>query len=101
VNVESSELHWAGAAMGFIALALASLILFRLVIVLFTSVGGAVMATCGGITLLLQVDGWEANIRDALATNQLMIPTLVALGAVGGFVLQEGRSRGDEEESHG
>jgi hypothetical protein len=89
----SPQLHWAGAAMGFIALALTSVILFRLVIVLFTSVGGAAMVVFGGITLLLQVEGWAPTIRNSLSSNQLLLPVLVCLAAVGGFVLQESRAR--------
>jgi hypothetical protein len=87
------DAQWAGAAMGFILLAMASLILFRLVIVLFTSVGGASMVIFGGITLLLQVPAWGPSIRTSLASNQLLIPLLVTVAAVGGFVLQESRLR--------
>ena len=49
-------------------------------------------------SLLLQVDGWEPAIRQSLSSHQLMIPILVALAAVGGFVLQEGRSRQESAE---
>jgi hypothetical protein len=93
LNAESADQHWAGAAMGFIALALASVILFRLMVVLFTSVGGAAMTVFGGIIVLLQVPEWEPAIRQSLLSHQLMIPLLVTLAAVGGFVLQEGRNR--------
>jgi hypothetical protein len=93
LNETMADQHWAGAAMGFIALAMASVILFRVAIVLFTSVGGAALVVAGAITLLLQVDGWEPAIRESLSSHQLMIPMLVALAAVGGFVLQEARSR--------
>lgn len=94
-NAESSDLHWAGAAMGFIALALASVIVFRLVIVLFTSVGGAAMTVFGAIVLMLQVDGWAPAVRSSLSSNQLLLPVLVLLAAVGSFVLQESRSRAE------
>jgi len=90
-NTAHAEAHWAGAAMGFIVLAMASFILFKLVIVLFTSIGGAAMFVLGGITLLLQVDGWENAIRDSLTANEKIVPLLVAVGAVSGFVLQQSR----------
>ena len=100
INTAQADGHWAGAAMGFIALALASFLLFRLVIILFTSIGGAAMVVFGGITLLLQVEAWEPAVRSTLASNQLLIPLLVGLAAVTGFVLQETRvrnSQADEE----
>ncbi|MHC5004212.1 MAG: hypothetical protein ACYTJ0_13945, partial [Planctomycetota bacterium] len=92
-NSSSADLHWAGAAMGFIALAMASVILFRLVIVLFTAVGGAAMVVFGSIILLMQVEEWAPAIRSNLSSHELLLPMLVTLAAVGGFVLQETRSR--------
>ncbi|UCD73794.1 MAG: hypothetical protein JSV91_08335 [Phycisphaerales bacterium] len=88
LNTTQADSHWAGAAMGFILMAMASFLLFRIVIVVFTSVGGAAMLIFGGITLLMQVDSWEPAVREALATNQLILPLLLAVAAVGGFVLQ-------------
>ncbi len=98
INTAQADGHWAGAAMGFIALALASFLLFRLVIILFTSIGGAAMVVFGGITLLLQVEAWEPAVRSTLASNQLLIPLLVGLAAVTGFVLQESRVRSGQHE---
>ena len=98
INTAQADGHWAGAAMGFIALAMASFLLFRLVIILFTSIGGAAMVVFGGITLLLQVEAWEPAVRSTLASNQLLIPLLVGLAAVTGFVLQESRVRSGQHE---
>jgi hypothetical protein len=101
LNSSSPDLNWAGAAMGFIALAMASLLLFRLVTVLFTSVGGAAMFVFGVLTLMLQVEAWEPTIRNSFSSNHLLLPIIVMLAAVGGFVLQETRSRAEaakEEE---
>ena len=92
INTAPTDMSWAGALMGFILLAMASLIVFRLVVVLSTSVGGAMMIVFGGITLLMQVPEWESAVRSGLSNN-LMIPLLVLVAAVGGFVLQESRVR--------
>lgn len=92
------EAKWAGAAMGFIAMALLSFVIFRVVVVMFTSIGGAAMMVMGGITLLMQVPGWEPAIRDSLASNQRLIPLLVMTAAVAGFVIQESRVRGGGKE---
>jgi hypothetical protein len=93
IQVSPAGMQWAGALMGFILLALLSLILFRLVIVLFTSVGGAAMVVFGGITLLMQVPAWEPAVRSSLGDNQLLLPLLLIVAAVGGFVIQESRVR--------
>lgn len=91
VSFGPPEAHWAGALIGFILVAMASFMIFKLVVVLFTSVGGAAMVVFGTISLLMLVPDWEPAIRSGLADNQLMIPLLVAIAAVGGFVLQQAR----------
>ena len=98
INSGMADVHWAGAAMGFIALAMASFLLFRLVIIVFTSISGAAMVVFGGITLMLQVDAWEPAVRATFSDNNLLIPLLVGLAAVTGFVLQESRVRNGESE---
>ncbi len=89
----SPENSWAGAAMGFIILALTSFILFRLTVVMFTSVGGGAMIVFGTICILLQVPAWQEPIRGHLQSNHMLIPLLVAMAGVMGIVLQESRNR--------
>lgn len=93
IQVSAADMQWAGALMGFILLALLSLILFRLVIVLFTSVGGAAMVLFGSITLLMHVPSWEPAVRASFTNNQLLLPLLLVVAAVGGFVVQQSRVR--------
>ncbi len=87
------DLHWAGAAMGFIVLALSSLMLFRVVIVLFTSFGGAAMMVLGSITLMLHVPDWQGAVQDSLTNNRMLLPLMLMLATVTGFVIQESRNR--------
>jgi len=98
VSTVAPEAHWAGAAMGFVILAMASFLLFKFVIVFFTSIGGAAMVVLGSITMLLQVEGWEIAIRDSLTANERLVPLLVAIAAVSGFVLQQSRLHATKEE---
>lgn len=93
IEAAPQDVHWAGAVIGFIIVAMASLVMFRLVVVLFTSVGGAAMVVLGGITLMLHVPSWETAVRDNLVNNQPVIPLLMLLAAVSGFVIQESRLR--------
>jgi len=83
------QTHWAGAILGFIVIAMLSMILFRLVVVLFTSVGGAVMVVFGAIALLLEVQDWREPIQNSLVAQPLTVPMLVLLAAVGGFIVQQ------------
>lgn len=94
----SPDAHLAGAGMGFIALGLATFIMFRVVIVLFTSIGGAAMAVLGGLTLMLHVPAWETQIKTSLEDHRLLLPLLVAVAAVTGLVLQHTEMKNREQE---
>jgi len=89
---------WPGAAMGFILLALSSFLIFRISIILFTALGGAAMFVIGGIACLLHVEGVRATVTEHLAQHQLVVPMLVGIAAVVGFVLQENWTRGGAAE---
>ena len=93
VTAVPPDLHWAGGAMGFIVLALTSLMLFRVVIVLFTSFGGAAMMVLGSITLMLHVPDWQGAVQDTLTNNRMLLPSMLLLATVTGFVIQESRNR--------
>lgn len=95
---EAPDAHLAGAGMGFIALGLAAFIMFRLVIMLFTSIGGAAMVVLGTVTLLLHVPTFQQTVYDSLATHKLIIPLLVATAATTGFVLQHAEAHRREQE---
>lgn len=96
---QSPDAHLAGAGMGFIALGMLAFIMFRVVIVLFTSIGGAAMGVMGLLALLLHVPGWQEAIRGALDRNDLVLPLLVGVGAVTGLVLQHTQMRANAEEA--
>lgn len=97
----SPDAHLAGAGMGFIALGLAAFIMYRLVIVLFTSIGGAAMGVLGAITLMLHVPSWDEAIRKSLEANDMLLPLLVTVAAVTGLVLQHSQitGKGGEEDA--
>ena len=91
---------WAGAAMGFIALALASFILSRIVITFFMSVSGGVLFVIGGIALLLRIESIRTPILEHIEQAPMVIPLLVVVASVIGFIVQRpagGRAAGDDE----
>ena len=96
----SPDSHLAGAAMGFIAMGLATFLMFRIVVVTFTSIGGAAMTVLGAITLMMHVPAWKESVQSNLAANHLLIPLLVTAAAIMGIVLQQSKIRkADREES--
>ncbi len=95
----SPDSHLAGAAMGFIAVAMAAFLMYRVVIVLFTSIGGGAMAVMGILTLMLHVPSWESAIRNSLAANDMLVPLLVTVTAVTGLVLQHSSIKGGDAEA--
>lgn len=103
LNPDQASLAWAGGGMGFITLALLSFMFFRIVVILFTSVGGGAMFVLGGVGLLLNVESISANVRDQMLLHPGVFPLLVLTAAVVGFVYQQrgGQSasyQGGEEE---
>ncbi len=97
---DAPDSHLAGAAMGFIAVGMAAFLMYRVVIVLVTSIGGGAMAVLGAIGLMLHVPTWETSIRTSLEANDLLLPLLVTVAAVTGLVLQHShiKANGDREE---
>ena len=96
---DSPDSHLAGAAMGFIPLGMAAFIMYRLVIVLFTSIGGGAMAVLGILTLMLHVPTWESAIRSSLEANNMLLPLLVTVTAVTGLVLQHSSIKAGDQEA--
>lgn len=94
----SPETHLAGAAMGFIAMGLATFLMFRTVVVTFTSIGGAAMTVLGAITLMMHVPAWKESVQTNLSANHLLIPLLVTAAAIMGIVLQQAKIRRAEGE---
>lgn len=97
-----ADTHWAGALSGLILVGMASFMMFKHVVVLFTSIGGSAMAVFGAISLLLWVPEWREGVTNTFVNNQILIPLLVTVAAVIGLVLQEGQAAEDEggEDAH-
>ena len=92
---------WVGALVGFVAVAMLSLLLFRFVIVMFTSVGGAGMLVFGLVAMLMHVEDWREPVTrsliapvtraDGQIVANLMLPMITLLAAVGGYIVQHSR----------
>jgi hypothetical protein len=83
------DAYWIGALVGLMLCGMLAFILFKLSIVLFTSVSGATIAVLGGLALLLSFEPWHDSIESSLTASQLIVPLLVFVPAVIGLILQE------------
>ncbi len=80
---------WVGALIGLITLGLLAFVVFRLVVMIFTSFQGAAMAVAGLLALLLKNQSVCESIQKRLATNIHLMPLLIAVPAMIGFAVQQ------------
>ena len=80
--------YWIGALVGLLVCGMLAFVLFRLAVVLFTSVSGSTIAVLGVIALLLSFKPWQATVSQGLTGNQVVIPLLVFVPAVVALILQ-------------
>ena len=57
------------------------------------------MVVMGLLPLMLHVPCWESAIHKSLAANNMLVPLLVAVTAVTGFVLQHSSIKGADAEA--
>ena len=80
---------WVGALIGLILLGMLAFILFKVTIVLFTSVSGSTIAVIGGLALLFQIPDWRGRIVDSIAVHPIVIPLLILVPAAIGLLVQQ------------
>lgn len=83
------DTYYAGALIGLVAFGLLSFILYRVVIVAMTCIAGAVVLVIGAVTLLIQVEAWQPALREDFSGNPIILPLIVLVTAVIGFVMQQ------------
>jgi hypothetical protein len=84
-----AENAWAGALIGLILLGLLAFALFRLAVVVLTSIQGATMTVTGLLALLMKHRALAANLEDSLLSNVHLIPLLILVPSAIGFIVQE------------
>ncbi|MDY6914660.1 MAG: hypothetical protein SVT52_09435 [Planctomycetota bacterium] len=88
-RVDLNQYAWTGALIGLLTLGLLAFVIFRQVIVIFTSVQGAVLAVSGIVSVLLKYPSIHEELAEALNTNNRLLPLLIAVPAVIGFAFQQ------------
>lgn len=79
---------WAGALLGLITLGLLAFVIFRLVIMIFTSFQGSVLAVSGLLAMLMKLESLHRSLGDSLRTNPHLMPLMIVIPAVIGLVFQ-------------
>ena len=78
---------WVGALLGLVTLGLLAFLIFRLVIITFTSLQGAIM-TVAGILMVLMLLNASASIEHAITDDIHMLPLMILIPSVIGFAFQ-------------
>jgi hypothetical protein len=80
---------WAGAAIGLISFGLASFILFRGSIIMYTSIQGALMFIVGLLGLILKYQDVTPKITHNMISHPLIFPLAVLIPTILGLVFQQ------------
>ena len=87
----AAEHAWIGALLGLVMFGMLAFVLFKLSVVMFTSVSGSTLAVLGGMALLLQVPEWRQSVIKGLSSHTIIMPLLVMAPALIGLILQQAR----------
>jgi len=84
-----SDMSWAGAIIGVISFGLASFILFRGSIIMYTSIQGAIMFIMGLLGLILKYQDVTPKITHNMISQPLIFPLAVLVPTILGLVFQQ------------
>ena len=84
-----AEYSWVGALVGLIIMGLLSFVVFRFVIIVFTTFQGSLMIVSGLLSLLLKYDRTASTVNYVISYNKLLLPLIIITPALMGFVAQQ------------
>jgi hypothetical protein len=87
ITTDSSQ-HMFGAVIGFIALGMLAFVSFRITLVAFTSIFGAVLLVLGVLSAMLKIDGMHGGLVEALQSGSRILPLITFVIAAIGLVIQ-------------
>lgn len=83
---------WAGALVGFVAGGMTAFVVFKVSVMLFTSLGGGVLIIMGALALVYQYEGLQDpptnKLMDIYFNNNWFIPVLLIAATLFGMLLQ-------------
>lgn len=93
------DLSWVGALIGLITLGLLAFIVFKAVVVLFTSIQGSGMMVSGVLALICREPTWRNSLQTTLTNNTYLLPLIIVVPALLGAIFQQslfGKGKKDE-----
>jgi hypothetical protein len=79
---------WAGALIGMVAGGMISFIVFKIAVILFSSLSGACLIVVGSLALLYIYPPTSARLEEILFTKKWFLPTILLAPTLIGLVLQ-------------
>lgn len=83
-----AQYSWAGAVIGLLVLGALAFVLFKLAVMIFTSIQGSLLLVSGVLSLLLKYQPFFDKAHEPLATGAGLLPLLVAGPAMLGLMMQ-------------
>ncbi len=82
------EYIWAGALIGVVAGGMISFIVFKIAVILFTSLGGSGLMTVGILAIIYQYLGVAEKVEELVLTERWFLPLVLMLPTIAGILLQ-------------
>jgi len=87
----AAQNYWVGALIGLLVFGMLAFIVFKLSIIMFTTISGSTLVVLGAMALLLQIPAWREGITQRISAHAAIVPLLVFVPAVIGLILQGAR----------
>jgi len=95
----SDQYLWAGALIGVIAGGMISFIIFKIAIMLFSSLSGSLLIITGILTLLYLHPSTQDNLQQFFFTKRWFLPVIITLPTIIGLYIQNKFVKGSAEWS--
>jgi len=79
---------WAGALVGVVAGGMISFIVFKIAVILFTSLSGSALTAIGILAVIYQYLGVAEKMEELVFTHKWFLPAVLMLPTIAGIILQ-------------
>jgi hypothetical protein len=90
---------WMGALVGIVAGGMISFIVFRIAVMLFSSLGGSVLAVSGVLAMLYMYSQTQAQIEELVFSEKWFLPVALIIPTLVGVLLQNKFIKGSQDWS--
>jgi len=88
---------WAGGLVGVVAGGMISFIVFKIAVMLFSSLGGAAIMATGLLSLLYQYEPATEHINDLVHNNNWFLPAALLIPTIVGMLVQNKLVKGSQQ----